>query len=129
MSPRARRLPPAVASFLAVLMAVTMVNGCASYLNAEPERKAFPFDGTTLDVVADGVPTDLVATDRDDVMVTIRFDARSGAKERVWRLSGSTLQLSAKCGAIANCDARFRVEVPRDVKVLRAGRPTELRGH
>jgi hypothetical protein len=102
--------------------------GCASHLEAPPEVRTFPFTGTTLDVESHGVPTDLVASDRTDVKVTRWFSARSGVKDARWELRDGTLDLVAQCGGFANCDARFEVEVPRGITVLRSGHPTDLKG-
>ncbi|MEJ3654750.1 hypothetical protein WEH80_17420 [Actinomycetes bacterium KLBMP 9759] len=104
-----------------------VVAGCASHLEAMPEVQAFPFTGTTLNVESNGVPTDLVATERTDIKVTRWFSARSGVKDARWSLRDGTLDLVAQCGGFANCDARFEVEVPAGITVLRSGRPTQLR--
>jgi hypothetical protein len=90
--------------------------------------QTFPVTDSTLNVESHGVPTDLVASDRSDIKVTRWFSARSGAKDARWTLRGGTLDLVAHCGGFANCDARFEVEVPRGITVLRHGRPTDLRG-
>ncbi|NKY58310.1 hypothetical protein [Nocardia flavorosea] len=50
------------------------------------------------------------------------------AKEQSWTLENGRLELVARCGGFANCDARFRVEVPATLTVLRSGQPTDLRG-
>ncbi|WP_223167651.1 serine hydrolase domain-containing protein [Nonomuraea sp. SYSU D8015] len=113
---------------IGAIAVLTTVTGCAAYVQAQPEEKTFAFAGRTLDVVANGVPTDLVAADREDVKVVRWFDVKSGAKKTSWVLKGNTLTLKAECLGFANCDARFRVEVPRTVRVLRDGRPTKLRG-
>lgn len=126
MFPRnwSRALPTATA--VAVLATVT---GCASAKDAEPETKSFSFRGGTLDVRSHGIPTDLVATDRDDVQVTRWFDVGWGADdEATWELAEGTLDLQAKCSKLANCDVRFKVEVPKSLKVLRNGRTTDLKG-
>ncbi|WP_406195644.1 hypothetical protein OH807_07905 [Kitasatospora sp. NBC_01560] len=75
------------------------------------------------------VPTDLVATDRHDVKVIRWFTADVIGKQRSeWVLEGDTLTLEPSCSGFANCDARFRVEVPPHITVLRDGRATELKG-
>jgi hypothetical protein len=48
--------------------------------------------------------------------------------EASWELAKGALDLRATCSKLANCDVRFRVEVPRSVKVLRNGRVTDLKG-
>ena len=103
--------------------------GCATASEATPVTTTFPFDGTILDVRSHDVATDLVATDRDDVEVTRWFATKlaTGVKAD-WSLTDRTLDLRADCTGIANCDARFRVEVPLGVRVLRDGQATELDG-
>ncbi|MEU8384242.1 hypothetical protein [Streptosporangium sp. NPDC048865] len=97
--------------------------------NARPEERTFAFDGRTLNVKSHEIPTDLVAADREDIKVTRWFDAKIGSSRTLrWDLKGDVLDLEAGCTGIAFCDARFRVEVPRDVRVLRDGRRTDLRG-
>ncbi|MGW6914612.1 hypothetical protein ACWGB8_12435 [Kitasatospora sp. NPDC054939] len=113
----------------AVLVLAVAVSGCASVSKATPEEKTFSYAGPTLDVRAHEVATDLVAADRQDIKVTRWFDAKNiGKKEVSWTLDGNTLDLRAGCTGFANCDARFRVEVPRGLTVLRDGRPTDLKG-
>ncbi|MER5350074.1 hypothetical protein ABT093_07055 [Kitasatospora sp. NPDC002551] len=121
---------PVVGAALALAVLLAAVAGCARAGDAEPESTVFGFGGSTLNVVArHHVPTDLVATDRQDVKVTRWFKADGIGTERTsWSLEGDTLTLVASCSGIANCDARFRVEVPPHVTVLRDGRATDLKG-
>ncbi|AUY48597.1 hypothetical protein [Streptomyces sp. CB01881] len=124
-----RRVVAAVAALVAFAALVT-VAGCAKADDATPEDKTFGYSGTTLNVVSrHHVPTDLVATDSQDVKVTRWFKAEVLGKQRSeWALDGDTLTLEASCSGMANCDARFRVEVPPHITVLRDGRATELTG-
>ncbi|MFF3667282.1 hypothetical protein [Microtetraspora malaysiensis] len=115
-------------SVLMVFAAVAALGGCANALKAEPRSTTFPFSGKTLDVRANEVWTDLVAADRDDVKVTLWFDVKGTDPTSSWSLDGNKLNLQAGCNGWANCEARFRVEVPRHVKVLRDGRKTKLVG-
>ncbi|WP_327673012.1 MULTISPECIES: hypothetical protein [unclassified Streptomyces] len=56
-------------------------------------------------------------------------ETKTGADDEAsWELAKGTLDLRAKCSKLANCDVRFKVEVPKSVKVLRNGRPTDLKG-
>ncbi|WP_380281496.1 hypothetical protein [Kitasatospora purpeofusca] len=123
----AGRMPVAGA---AVAVLLTAVAGCAEAGDATPESTVFGFSGGTLNVVSrHHVPTDLVATDRQDVKVTRWFKADGIGKERTgWTLEDNTLTLEASCSGFANCDARFRVEVPTRTAVLRDGRATDLKG-
>ncbi|WP_050514953.1 hypothetical protein [Streptomyces rimosus] len=119
------RLAAAVAAPLAALV----LTGCSvDAKSAAPAVKTFPFTGRTLNVKTHEIPADLVATDRKDIKVTRWFDAKSGTKTLRWELTGDTLDLQAGCTGLAICDARFKVEVPRGVAVLRDGAKTELDG-
>ncbi|MEE1822524.1 hypothetical protein PUR61_10015 [Streptomyces sp. BE20] len=122
------RVPVLGAVTAVVLLAA--VTGCARAEEAEPESTLFGYAGTTLDVVvAHHVPTDLVTADRQDIKVTRWFKADVvGTSTTDWRLEGDTLHLEASCSGLADCDARFRVEVPPHVAVLRDGRATDLKG-
>ncbi|WP_436738228.1 hypothetical protein [Streptomyces sp. BBFR102] len=104
--------------------------GCADAKKADPQEKAFPFSGRKLDVRTHDNPTDLVAADIEDVRVTLWFHegASLGGSDVTWELKGDTLDLDASCSGLADCDTRFRVEVPRDLTVLRNGDPTDLKG-
>jgi hypothetical protein len=124
---------PATTRLLACCAITTLIGGLTACSvnagNALPEEKTFAFSGKTLNVKSHEIPTDLVAGDRDDIKVTRWFDAKAGSSKTLrWDLKGDVLDLEAGCTGIALCDARFRVEVPRGVKVLRDGRRTDLRG-
>ncbi|GAA1391350.1 hypothetical protein GCM10009639_21070 [Kitasatospora putterlickiae] len=121
---------PVTGAALAAAVLLAVVTGCAKAEDATPESTVFGYSGGTLNVVSrHHVPTDLVATDRQDVKVTRWFKADGIARERTsWTLEGDTLTLEASCSGFANCDARFRVEVPPHVTVLRDGRATDLKG-
>ncbi|WP_019629860.1 hypothetical protein [Actinomadura atramentaria] len=121
---RARRAALAGAAAAALVAAA----GCASASDARPESTTFPLTGKVLDVRS-SEPTDLVATDRADVRVTRWFSHRYATGVRKsWGLEGGVLRLRADCTGFANCEAKFRVEVPKGVRVLRDGRPTKLTG-
>ncbi|MFI6846776.1 hypothetical protein OG535_33450 [Kitasatospora sp. NBC_00085] len=115
---------------LVALAALVAVTGCAKADEATPEDKTFGYHGTTLDVVSlHHVPTDPVMADRQDIKVTRWFKTDViGNQRSSWALDDDTLTLEASCSGIANCDARFRVEVPPHITVLRDGRATELKG-
>lgn len=97
--------------------------------HAKPESATFSLTGSTLDVRSHDTATDLVASDRRDVQVTRWFSSKAATGIRLgWSLRDGVLDLQAGCSGFANCDARFRVEVPQGVRVLRDGQPTKLRG-
>lgn len=113
------------------LLAVT---GCASTNKVEPQTKTFAFSAKELDVLTNDNPTDLAvskdAPDTKEVRVTLWFDKgiTVGGSDIKWELKGSTLDLDASCNGVADCDTKFRVEVPRDVKVKRNGKATDIKG-
>ncbi len=111
--------------FLIVLM---ILASCASYLEAEPEEKEFEFDGKSLNVIQNSIPTDLFAEERENVKVVRKLHVKSGSADTDWSLEENTLNLKASCFGLANCDARYEVYVPLDVEVLRNGKPTQLTG-
>lgn len=116
---------------LVVVAAASMAGlaGCASVGDAQPESTTFPSSGSTLDVRSHETGTDLVPADRSDVQVTRWFSSKHATGvELSWSLRDGVLDLQAGCSGFANCDAKFRVEVPRDVRVLRDGEPTKLTG-
>ncbi|UNO43939.1 hypothetical protein KGS77_15110 [Streptomyces sp. MST-110588] len=117
-----------MAGALVALVAVAATGCSVDAKNADPAVKTFAFSGRTLDVKTHEIPADLVAADRKDVKVTRWFEAKSGSEHLRWELKDGTLDLEAGCSGIAICDARFKVEVPRGVTVLRDGEPTKLRG-
>ncbi|MFI0261935.1 hypothetical protein ACH4OW_23195 [Streptomyces sp. NPDC017056] len=118
-----------IAAACAVVSLGVALTGCSvDAKSAEPAVKTFAFKGRTLDVKTHEIPVDLVATDRQDIRVTRWFDAKSGEKHLRWELEGDTLDLEAGCSGLAICDARFKVEVPRGVTVLRDGAKTDLSG-
>lgn len=125
-------VPPrkAVPALFALAAALAPLTGCAAAGDATPEDKTFEFSGTSLDVKSHRIPTDLVAADRKDVKVTRWFDkgSKMGGSKETWQLENGTLELQAQCTGFANCDARFRVEVPRGVTVTRDGKATDLKG-
>ncbi|OKJ09113.1 hypothetical protein [Kitasatospora sp. CB01950] len=122
---------PKKTALLALAVAALLpLTGCADASEAKPEEQTFAFSGTTLDVKAHGNPTDLIPADRTDVKVTRWFDtgAQVGGKKLSWTLDDGVLDLHAGCTGLADCEARFRVEVPRNVAVTRDGRATDLKG-
>ncbi len=125
-----RRPKSAPALIALVAAALVPLAGCADANDAKPEEKTFAFTGTSLDVRSHGAPADLVATDRQDVKVTRWFDTsgKLGDAKESWTLDGGVLELKAGCNGFANCDTKYRIEVPTGVAVLRDGRQTDLKG-
>ncbi|MEU3570392.1 hypothetical protein AB0E96_18505 [Kitasatospora sp. NPDC036755] len=127
MDRRSKSVPALFGLVVAVLVPLV---GCANAVDAAPEDKTFAFAGEKLDVKSHGAPADLVAADRPDVKVTRWFDTsgKVGGVKESWTLADGVLELRAGCSGLANCDTKYRVEVPRGVAVLRDGRETELKG-
>ncbi|MFE4395158.1 hypothetical protein DR950_23645 [Kitasatospora xanthocidica] len=113
-----------------VVAALLSLAGCADAMDAAPEDRTFEFAAQRLNVVSHGAPADLVAVDRKDVKVTRWFETsgKVGSAKASWELKDGVLDLRAGCSGIANCDTKYRVEVPKGVAVLRDGRETELKG-
>ncbi|MEV7182752.1 hypothetical protein [Kitasatospora sp. NPDC093102] len=127
MDRRPKSAPALIALAVAALVPLA---GCADATDAQPEDKTFEFAGKSLDVRSHGAPADLVAADRTDVKVTRWFDTsgKVGSVKESWELKDGVLELRAGCSGFANCDTKYRVEVPRGVAVLRDGRETDLKG-
>ncbi|MFD0166898.1 hypothetical protein ACFVJH_22530 [Streptomyces decoyicus] len=121
-----RPVPLVVAAAAVAALGLT---GCSvDATKATPESKSFPYTGTSLKLTTHEVATDLVATDRKDIKVTRWFDAAAGSERLTWTLKGDTLDIDAGCTGIALCDARFKVEVPKGIAVIRDGERTALTG-
>ncbi|MCF3142467.1 hypothetical protein [Streptomyces platensis] len=126
-NPRGRTAAVLIAFTAGLLLTTT---ACADAKKADPQKKTFPFSGKKLNVRTNDNPTDLVAADIKDVRVTLWFHegASLGDSNITWELKGDTLDLDASCSGLADCDTKFRVQVPRDTTVLRNGNPTSLKG-
>ncbi|MGW3228011.1 hypothetical protein [Kitasatospora sp. NPDC001095] len=124
------RRPSAPVLLALAVAALVPLAGCADAMDATPEDRTFAFAGTSLNVKAHGAPADLVAADRQDVKVTRWFDTsgKVGTAKESWTLLDGVLELRAGCSGLANCDTKYRVEVPKGVAVLRDGRETDLKG-
>ena len=108
-----------------------LVTGCTTepLEEVKPHNAAFSFAGDTLDVRQHGIPTDLVVGVRDDVLVSYRVSAAGGKpRDPELSLAGGVLQLGDPCPPLVFCDARYRVEIPEGITVLRDGEPTDIKG-
>ncbi|MFC5720063.1 DUF4097 family beta strand repeat-containing protein [Streptomyces gamaensis] len=89
--------------------------------DASPEHKAFPVAGKRLGIETDNAPVELVpAKDgRADVGVTRWFSSWTlgGSARASWEMEDGTLKLRSHCSGIANCSAKYRIEVPRGVEL------------
>ncbi|MFJ4919476.1 DUF4097 family beta strand repeat-containing protein [Streptomyces sp. NPDC088725] len=99
--------------------------GAADASDAPVEKRSFAFSGKTLTIDAENSAVRLVPADVTDVEVTRQVDGwvffGNGPDAR-WKMSGSTLSLRLKCGAvISSCEARHQIKVPRGVAVTLRG--------
>ncbi|MFF8829358.1 DUF4097 family beta strand repeat-containing protein [Streptomyces sp. NPDC015131] len=107
----------------AVVLGVLGLGGCAGAEvdEAAVERKAFPFRGESLVVVAEDADLTLLAADVKDVEVSRQVDGWTvfgDGPEPVWKLEGGRLTLKVECdGLVSNCASRHEVRVPRGVAV------------
>ncbi|WP_030423313.1 DUF4097 family beta strand repeat-containing protein [Streptomyces sp. SCSIO 75703] len=113
----------AAAGTVAVLLAGLV--GCASAEDdKDPEHRSFALPGKTLTVDSDDAALEVVAGGRaaDGRIEVTRWFSGSvtlGKDPEVsWRMTEDRLVLRMRCsGFIADCSARYRIEVPRGVAV------------
>ncbi|MEU9896829.1 DUF4097 family beta strand repeat-containing protein [Streptomyces phaeochromogenes] len=110
----------------AVVLGV-FATGCGASAgdDKEPEKRSFALSGRTLTVDSDDSALELVAADVDKVQVTRWFEGRvaiGGDPKVTWAMNDDTLKLRMHCsGVVADCSAKHRIEVPRDVAVVVRG--------
>ncbi|MET9494590.1 DUF4097 family beta strand repeat-containing protein [Streptomyces sp. NPDC006552] len=120
---RAARGLAAVAAVAALAATVTACGADASD-DKHPDHRSFALHGSTLTVDSDDSALELVPGDGDQVKVTRWFRGSTvvGSDPRVswaWQGDEDRLTLRLHCsGFVADCSARHRVEVPRDVAVV-----------
>ncbi|MFI2409829.1 DUF4097 family beta strand repeat-containing protein [Streptomyces sp. NPDC018947] len=124
---------PVTARALATAGAVAvLVAGLAACSSAEddkdPEHRSFALSGRTLTVDSDDSALEIVAADgqqQGEIEVTRWFSgsvAIGKDPEVSWTMDGDRLVLRMRCtGVVADCDAKYRVEVPRGVAVKVTG--------
>ncbi|MGW3421424.1 DUF4097 family beta strand repeat-containing protein [Streptomyces phaeochromogenes] len=116
-----------VAVGVGVVAVGVFVSGCGASAgdDKEPEKRSFALDGRTLTVDSDDSALELVAADVDKVQVTRWFEGRvaiGGDPKVTWAMKDDTLKLRMHCsGVVADCSAKHRIEVPRDVAVVVRG--------
>ncbi|GGZ26614.1 hypothetical protein GCM10010387_19930 [Streptomyces inusitatus] len=114
---------------VAAVAATLGLSGCSvDASKAEPESKTFAYDGKELKLKTNEVATKVVAVDREDIKVTRWFDAAVGSERLKWTLEGDTLDIDAGCSGIAICDAKFKVEIPQGIALIKDGKKTDLSG-
>ncbi|GAA2276243.1 lipoprotein [Streptomyces ruber] len=115
----------AVGGVVALLVAGVAACGADAGDDGDPEQRSFPLRGRVLTVDSDDYALELVPADVDEVRVTRWFQDSVvvGKDPRLsWEMKDDRLRLRVRCsGFIADCSARHRVEVPRDVAVTVKG--------
>ncbi|GHJ37924.1 DUF4097 family beta strand repeat-containing protein [Streptomyces sp. TS71-3] len=123
---RVRRPRRGAARWLAaacVVALVCLVGGCTADAGGDdhPEKRAFTLHGPTLTVDSENSAVEVVPVDGRQVRVTRWFKGRvvlGGSPSASWQWHDDRLTLRMKCsGMVADCSARYRVEVPRDAAV------------
>lgn len=114
---------------VAALAATVGLTGCSvDASKVKPDTKVFQYKGETLKLTTHEVATKVVAGDRKDIKVTRWFDSAAGTEHLKWELKGDTLDIDAGCSGIAVCDAKFQVDVPKDLTVIKDGKKADLKG-
>ncbi|MFD7708150.1 DUF4097 family beta strand repeat-containing protein [Streptomyces sp. NPDC059786] len=115
-----------VAGFAVAAGLVVTVSACGADAgdDTEPDHRSFALQGRTLTVDSDDSALELVTADSSDakkVQVTRWFQGSVaiGADPEVsWKMRDDRLVLRMKCtGVIADCSAKYRIVVPRDIAV------------
>ncbi|MDW4906159.1 DUF4097 family beta strand repeat-containing protein [Streptomyces sp. ADMS] len=116
----------AVAVTGAVVALVVTASACASAGDdKDPEHRSFALQGRTLTVDSNESGLDIVAVDsvrsgRIEVTRWFQGSVTMGKDPKVtWSMEDDRLKLRVKCsGVVADCSAKHRIEVPRDVSVV-----------
>ncbi|MFI9647781.1 DUF4097 family beta strand repeat-containing protein [Streptomyces sp. NPDC052040] len=119
---RTRRARAVALAALAVTVVAT-VGACGNDAGDDPhpDHRSFALRGHTLTVDTDYSTVEIVPADVQKVEVTrwFRGTVMAGGEPRVtWAMRDDRLVLRLKCsGLFANCSAKHRIEVPRNVAV------------
>ncbi|MFI2199796.1 DUF4097 family beta strand repeat-containing protein [Streptomyces sp. NPDC020192] len=114
----------AMAVVTGVLVAGVSACGSSASDDQHPDHKSFALHGRTLTVDSDDAALEIVAAQGNKagtVQVTRWFEGKVviGSGPRVsWSFQGDRLKLRMHCdGFIADCSAKYRIEVPRGIQV------------
>ncbi|MGC0403727.1 hypothetical protein RKD27_006371 [Streptomyces sp. SAI-126] len=114
----------AAAGVVALVFAGATACGASAGDDKTPDHKSFALQSRTLTVDSDDSALEIVATDSNKsgtVEVTRWFQGTVAVgkdPEVTWSMKGDRLVLRMKCsGVIADCSAKHRIEVPRDIAV------------
>lgn len=112
------------AGAVVVLVGAATACGASASDDKHPDQRSFALQGRTLTVDSDDSALEIVASDSNkagQVEVTRWFQGSVavGTDPRVtWSMKDDRLVLRMKCtGVVADCAAKHRIEVPRDVAV------------
>ncbi|WP_112470568.1 DUF4097 family beta strand repeat-containing protein [Streptomyces triticisoli] len=131
------RVAAAVGVVVVLLAAVTACGGSVEEEDKNPEHRSFALHGRTLTVDSDDSALEVVAVDAHkagSVRVTRWFKGSVlvGQDPRVtWEMKDDDrLVLRMKCsGFIADCSAKYRIEVPRGIAVRVEADDGSVRAH
>jgi hypothetical protein len=114
----------AAAGVVTVLVAGVAACGASAADDKNPDHRSFALQGRTLTIDSDDSALEIVAADDNPagkVEVTRWFQgtvAIGKDPQVTWSMTDDRLKLRLKCsGVVADCAARHRIEVPRDITV------------
>ncbi|WP_020136476.1 DUF4097 family beta strand repeat-containing protein [Streptomyces sp. 351MFTsu5.1] len=118
-----------------VALLVAGATACASAGDDKtPDHKSFALQGRTLTVDSDDSALEIVAADSNksgSIEVTRWFQGTVAVgkdPEVTWSMKNDRLKLRTKCsGVVADCAAKHRIEVPRDITVKVENRDGSVR--
>ncbi|WP_030325549.1 DUF4097 family beta strand repeat-containing protein [Streptomyces sp. NRRL B-3229] len=118
-----------------VALLVAGATACASAGDDKtPDHKSFALQGRTLTVDSDDSALEIVAADSNkpgSIEVTRWFQGTVAVgkdPEVTWSMKNDRLKLRMKCsGVVADCAAKHRIEVPRDIAVKVENRDGSVR--
>lgn len=114
----------ALAAVTGVLVAGVSACGASASDDKHPDHRSFALHGRTLGVDSDDAALEIVAVQGNEagtVQVTRWFKGKvvvGGTPKVSWSFQGDRLKLRMHCsGFIADCSAKYRIEVPRGISV------------
>ncbi|WP_020116086.1 DUF4097 family beta strand repeat-containing protein [Streptomyces canus] len=114
----------AAAGILALVVAGATACGASAGDDKTPDHESFALQGRTLTVDSDDSALEIVAADANKagtIEVTRWFQGTVAVgkdPEVTWSMKDDRLVLRMKCsGVVADCAAKHRIEVPRDISV------------
>ncbi|MFC8434578.1 DUF4097 family beta strand repeat-containing protein [Streptomyces sp. NPDC057253] len=112
------------AGVVALVVAGATACGASAGDDKTPDHKSFALQGRTLTIDSDDSALEIVAADANksgSIQVTRWFQGTVAVgkdPEVTWSMKDDRLKLRMKCsGVVADCAAKHRIEVPRDIAV------------